>query len=322
MRRRQLLIALLTSTAARPLRAQSLRTVGFLSGRSPGVDAAFLDAFQRGLAEGGVVVGRHVAIDYHTANGDPSRLPALVDDMVRRNVDLIFASSTVSALAAKAATTAIPIVFTGASDPVAVGLVATLNRPGGNMTGATMYAHTFGAKRLDLLRQLVPDGSAIGILLNPVNPSAAKEHRDLKAAAEKLGLSTSTFEAKSAAEIDTAFAALADRRLRALYLLDDPLFTGQIQKMTALSAQHRVVMISTLREFPKAGGVVSYGTDFTEVHRQCGVYAARILGGAKPAELPVALPTKFELVLNLRAAAAAGLAIPPSLLVQADEVIE
>lgn len=325
MRRRQVLgaLAAVAAVATRPLRAQTRsRTVAFLSGRAPEADAAFLDAFRRGLADSGFVIGRDVDIDYRTANGDPGRLSALAADLVRQDVALIFASSTVSAIAAKAATPTIPIVFTGASDPVAIGLVATLNRPGGNLTGATMYAHTFGAKRLELLRELVPDRSVVAILLNPVNPSAAAEQRDLRAAAEKLGISTMMLEARTAAEIDVAFATLASRGLHALYLLDDPLFTGQVRQMTALSARHGVVMISTLREFPKAGGIVSYGTDFTEVHRQCGVYAGRILGGARPGELPVVLPTKFELVLNLRAARAIGLAIPPSLLVRADEVIE
>lgn len=323
MRRRTLLGALLASAAVRPLQAQTgLRTIGFLSGRAPEVDAAFLDAFQRGLAESGFVVGRDIAIDYRTANGEPGRLAALAAGMVHQEVALIFASSTVSAIAAKAATATIPIVFTGASDPIAIGLVATLNRPGGNVTGVTMYAHTFGAKRLELLRELVSDGSAIAVLLNPLNPSAAAAQQDLRTAAEKLGISMITLEARRTTDIDAAFAALASRGLHALYLIDDPLFTGQIGKMTGLSAQHAVVMISTLREFPKAGGVISYGTDFAEVHRQCGIYAGRILGGAKPGDLPVMLPTKFELVLNLQAAGAIGLAIPPSLLVRADEVLE
>ncbi len=324
MKRRQFLIAATLAAIAPPARAQpaAIPMIGYLSGRGADTDAPLIAAFKSGLADSGYVAGRNVAIEYVSSDGRPDRLPGLAADLVRRRATLIFASSTGSAVAAKAATTRIPIVFTGASDPVGLGLVSTLNRPGGNMTGVTMFSHIFAAKRLDLLHELAPDAGVIAILSNPQNLSANAGVQDLQAAAQSLPLRTITLGASNEGEIDAAFALIARQRLRALFIVDDPFFTTRAGQISELAIRHSVATISAFREFPDAGALASYGTSFAEVHRQCGVYAGRILKGAAPGELPVILPSKFAFVINLKSAEAIGLTISPSLLVRADDVIE
>jgi len=237
-------------------------------------------------------------------------------------VAVIFASSSGSAVAAKAATSTIPIVFAGASDPVNLGLVPNLNRPGGNVTGATMFSHVLSAKRLELLHQLAPKAAVITILLNPDNPSAETELKSIQAAAHGSGLQTIVLSARTASDIDAAFARLGQKNVVALIVIGDPLFTSQRDKILALAASMAIPASYPLRQFVDAGGLLSYGTSFANAVRQGGIYAGRILKGEKPGELPIMLPTKFDLVINLKIAKALGLTVPPSLLVTADEVIE
>lgn len=325
MNRRQLLFSATLAAVASPARAQpaaAIPMIGYLSGRAPDTDTPLIAAFKSGLADFGYVAGRNVEIEYVSSNGQPDRLPGLAADLVRRRAALIFASSTGSAVAAKAATTRIPIVFTGASDPVGMGLVATLGRPGGNMTGVTMFSHTFAAKRLELLHELAPDAEVIAILSNPQNLSADDGVQDLQSAARSLRIRTVALEASNEGEIDAAFALIARQRLRALFIVDDPFFTTRAGRIGDLARQHSVATMSAFREFPDAGALASYGTSFAEVHRQCGIYAGRILKGAAPGELPVILPSKFAFVINLKSAEAIGLTISPLLLVRADDVIE
>lgn len=325
VRRRSVLAGIAAAglpAAARAQPATAMPMIGYLSGRSQRANAELIAAFQRGLAETGYAEGRNVTIEYRSSDGHVDQLPRLAADLVRLGVALLFASSTASAVAAKAATSTIPIVFTGASDPVRLNLVASLNKPGGNMTGVSMFAHAFGPKRLQLLVELVSTATVIAILVNPDNPSAAAELQDLNAAGHALNIETVALEARTDGDIEQAFATLDARHLRALYILDDPFFTGHVDRIVALAMRHSAATISTLRVFPRAGGLASYGTDFAEVHRQCGIYAGRILKGLRPAELPVVLPTRFELAINLKTAQALGIAIPPALAARADEVIE
>jgi putative ABC transport system substrate-binding protein len=325
VRRRRFLAGLALAATASRASAQHPATspvVGYLSGRSRDADAPLVAAFRQGLAEAGYPDERAVAIDYLSAEGHAERLPALAAELIRRRVSVIFASSSNAAVAAKAATAAVPIVFTGASDPVKLGLAASLNRPGGNLTGITMYAHTFSAKRLELLHELVPVARVVGMLVNPTNPSAAAELQDLQAAASSLGLEPIVVEARSQGDIEGALETLANRRARALYLVDDPLFTSRRKELAALAASRSLGMISTLRELADAGALASYGTSFAEIHRQCGLYVGRVLHGESPGDLPIMLPTRFALVINLKTASALGLNIAPGLLATSDEVIE
>jgi putative ABC transport system substrate-binding protein len=296
--------------------------VGYLSGRSRDTDEALVAAFREGLADGGYLEGRNVAIEYVSADGHAERLSGLAGELVGRQVAVIFASSSNSAVAAKAATATVPIVFTGASDPVRLGLAASLSRPGGNLTGVTMFAHAFSAKRLELLHQLLPEARSVGILANPANPSAETELHDLQTAAPTFGLQTMLVEARAEGDIDAAFATLAGRDVGMLYVVDDPLFTGRRKQIGALAKRHSIAAISTLRELAEAGALASYGASFAAVHRECGVYVARILKGENPGDLPIMLPTRFTLVVNLKTAQALGSTVPASLLALADEVIE
>jgi putative tryptophan/tyrosine transport system substrate-binding protein len=325
MRRREF-IAGLGSAAAWPLAAQAqqskLPVVGLLNSGSPGPRAPIVAAFLQGLKEAGYVVGQNVAIEYRWAEGERERLPTLAADLVRRPVNVIFALGSEEAVAAKAATTMVPIVYVGASDPVAIGLVTSLNRPGGNVTGVTAISHALGAKRLDLLRQLVPDATMIGVLMDERNPSTRSELKDLEAAARAIGLQAVVFYASSEAEVVEVFTTLVQQRASALVSGGGPFLGGLNAQLAALANRHRVPTIGTNRDFAKAGGVMSYGASFTDANRQAAIYVGRILKGEKPADLPVMQPTRFELVVNLKTAKALGLTIPETLLATADEVIQ
>jgi putative ABC transport system substrate-binding protein len=321
-------IALLGAAAVTwPVGAQAKQlaapVIGFLSSVSPGPFVHLVAAFRDGLGEAGYVEGRNVVIEYRWAEGRYDRLPALAADLVGRRVDVIVATGAApAALAAKAATATIPIVFSGGGDPVKLGLVESLNRPGGNATGVYMFVVGMEPKRLELLRELVPAASLIAFLFNPTYPGAAGQLRELQDAARAVGQQVTILNASTEAEIDAAFAALVEQRAGALLLAADPFFNNRRDQITALAARHAVPAIYDLREFVIAGGLVSYGNSLRAHYRQMGVYAGRILGGARPADLPVVRPTRFELVVNLKAARALGIEIPPSILLRADEVIE
>lgn len=295
--------------------------VGYLAGQSVAAAAPLRAAFTAGLGETGFQDGRNVTILFVSSEGHAERLPPLARELVERPVSVIFASSTASARAARAATRALPIVYTGASDPVSLGLADSLARPGGNLTGATMYAHTYAAKRLELLHDLLPAARQVGILINPTNPSAEQVRGDILAAARTLGLETAFAEAWDDKTIGDALALLSSRGIRAVYLGDDPLFTSAKSLMPEAAARGLAVL-STLGSQAAAGALASYGTDFAEVHRQCGVYVGRILKGEKPADLPILLPTRFRLVINQKTARTLGIAVPSAVLARADEVIE
>jgi putative tryptophan/tyrosine transport system substrate-binding protein len=280
-------------------------------------------AFRRGLAENGTIEGQSVTVEYRWALGQNDRLPALAADLARRPVAvLVSVGAEPSALAAKAATATIPIVSVFAADPVASGLVASLNRPGGNVTGISNLNATLEAKRLGLLHELVPQAATIGILLNPNFPSAASQLRDIQEAARTIGLQFHVLRASTDREIDTAFESVAQHRIPALAVTTDSFFITRRDKLTALAARQRVPTMYSLRDFAAAGGLMSYGIDLLDAYRQAGVYTGRILKGEKPADLPVMQSTKFEFVINLKTAKALGFTIPAGLISFADEVIE
>jgi putative ABC transport system substrate-binding protein len=275
------------------------------------------------LKESGYVEDRTVAIEFRSAGGEYDRLPALAADLVHRKVDVIVATGgNRSVPAAKAATSTIPIVFNMGDDPVKAGLVASLNRPGGNLTGVVTLNTELGPKRLELLHQAVPRATTIDLLVNPTNPNAEPLSRDLLAAAGGFGLELRVHHASTDRDLDTTFASLVRPQPDGLVIGTDPFFTARIERLAALTIRHAVPAISTYGEFAAAGGLMSYGTSFTDVQRQLGVYAGRILRGDKPADLPVQQITKIGLVINLKTAKALDLSVPPSLLVAADEVIE
>jgi putative tryptophan/tyrosine transport system substrate-binding protein len=327
VRRRELLLLLGGAMmAARSLRPQqkAMPVIGFLGSTSPGGQVARLvAAFQQGLIETGYVDGQNVTIEYRWAEGRYDRLPAFAADLVGRKVDVIVAAGgSPPALAAQSATSTIPIVFTGISDPVAVGLVASLGRPGGNITGFNPLAVEMNAKRLELLTELVPQARAIALLVNPNAWNAEPMSRDVQEAARVKGVQLLVLKAGTESEIDAAFASLVERHAGALVVGTEAFFGSRREQLLALTARHAVPAISQWRDFAEEGGLISYGPSYPAIWRQAGIYAGRILKGAKPADLPVQQPTVFELVVNLKTARELGLTIPPSILARADEVIE
>jgi putative ABC transport system substrate-binding protein len=323
MKRREF-ITLLGGAAAWPLvaRAQQPRAIGYLSSVSEAETRHILASFRRGLTETGFVVGQSVTIDYRFADGDYGRLPGLAAELVRKPVDLIMAQAPPAALAAKAATSEIPIVFAVGFDPIAAGLVASINRPGGNATGVTLLTAPLGQKRLEVLLELVPLAHSIAMIVNPSSPDTEADVRDARAAAQANGRSLSVVQASTPAELAAAFAAVSVQRPDALLAGSDPFFIAQRHEFVALAARLGVPTVYPFREFTEVGGLVSYGANIANAFRQTGIYAGRILKGAKPADLPVLQPITFELVINLKTAKTLGFEIPPTLHARSDEVIE
>jgi putative ABC transport system substrate-binding protein len=329
MKRRQFLKILGGATVARPLsaRAQQANTpvIGFLHSSAPNYFSfQMAPAFRQGLKEAGYLEGQNVTIDYRWAEGNYERLPALAKDLVDRHVAVIFAAGgTDPAKAAKAATTAIPIVFVSAADPVQTGLVASLSRPTANVTGVSLLASQLNAKKLDLLNQLLPRAAVVGVLVNPNYPQARRESEDFQSAANALGVKSAVLSASTAAEIDEVFSSLPEKqRIDALVISTDPFYGSRRDQLVALAARYGVPVIYYQKEFVSAGGLLSYGPSYPDGYRQGGAYVGRILNGEKPADLPVMQPTKFELVVNAKTAKVLGLTMPPTVLALADEVME
>ena len=325
MRRREL-ITLLGGAAAWPIAAraqQPMPVIGFLDPRSPDAMADRLRAFRLGLKDVGYVEGETVTIIYHFAEGQFDRLPDLAAELVRRRVTVIAASATPAAIAAKPATTTIPIAFIAAEDPVRLGLVASLARPGGNLTGINFFTAELAAKRLDLLRELLPRAVRVAVLVNPADATnTASTLRDVEAAAGAIGLQVQVLNASTSREINAAFEDVGRDRPDALFVGPDTFLTARRIQVVQLAAFHRLPAVYGNREFVEVGGLMSYGTNVMDAYRQLGIYAGRILRGAKPADLPVVQSSKFDLVINAETARMLGLAVPPMLLARADEVIE
>jgi putative tryptophan/tyrosine transport system substrate-binding protein len=323
MQRREF-ITLLGGAAAWPLAARAQQStvpvIGFLTSRTPKQAEYLVAAIREGLKEVGYIEGQNVAVEYRYAEGQYGRLPALAADLVGRQVAVIIAGGTAGPTIA--ATKIIPIVFTTGFDPVETGLVSSLNRPGGNVTGATFYSGALGAKQIELLRELAPSTATFGLLVNPNGVIAASQVRDTQSAARTIGRELRVLNAGTEREIDEAFAAMAKLSNAALLISVDPFFDSRPKQLIDLAARHALPTACYLRDFVKAGGLISYGASITDTYRQVGNYAGRILKGEKPADLPVMRPTKFELAINLATAKALGLTVPPSLLTTADEVIE
>jgi ABC-type uncharacterized transport system substrate-binding protein len=325
--RRELLAALGGAAAAWPLTARAqqpaMPVVGFLHGGSPEPNVKMVAAFRKGLSEAGFVEGRTVAIEFRWAAGHDDRLPRMAAELVRRRVAVIATPlSTQAALAAKAATTTIPIVFGSGGDPVALGLVSSFNRPGGNVTGISFMAANLGAKLLGLMHELLPKATRFVALVNPSSPLAEAFVKDLQAGAESLGLQVELLYAGTDREIDVAFATLVQKGADALLMAPDALFTSRRSQIAALSLRHALPAAHVIREFAEAGVLMSYGPNIGNAYQQTGVYVSRVLKGENPAELPVAQPIKFELVINLKTAKSLGLVVPDRLLALADDVIE
>jgi ABC-type uncharacterized transport system substrate-binding protein len=327
MRRREFITLLGGAMAALPLAARAqqpaMPVIGFMSARSPGESASDLAAFRQGLGQAGYFEGKNVAIEYRWAEGHYDRLPGMAAELVARQVAVIAATGgEPSGLAAKAATSTIPIVCTLGGDAVAAGLVAQLNRPGGNITGVTIIGIEMGPKRVEFAHKLVPNAGVLATLINSKFPMALGEMREMQAAARSLGLEMTVVDASGENEIEAAFAVLARDKASALIVNTDPLLLGQREQIVQLAARYKIPTLYFLREFVDAGGLMSYGPNIHNGYRQAGIYVGRILKGEKVGELPVVQPTKFDLVINLRTARTLGLEIPTVLLVLADEVIE
>jgi putative tryptophan/tyrosine transport system substrate-binding protein len=324
MRRRDFIVGAGVATAwplAARAQQRAMPVIGFLSSFTGNPN--FVAAFKRGLGEAGYTESRNVEIDYRwIADGQYDRLGAAAADLVARRPAVIFSSPIPAALAAKAATTTIPIVFAIGSDPVESGLVASLNRPGGNITGTGFVSVALGPKRMELLREIKPAMTAIALLVNPNNRNAEPQIKDTEVAAQTLGLRLHVLKAGSPDDLDAAFAALAQQGVDALIVGVDPFFLNQRERLTKLAARHAVPAIYVAREFTAAGGLMSYGSSFADAHEQAGIYAGRILKGEKPADLPVVQSAKFEFVMNLKTATALGIVVPPRLLATIDDVIE
>jgi putative tryptophan/tyrosine transport system substrate-binding protein len=325
MRRRAFIKMIAGSTVAWPLtvRAQqpAMPVIGFLSSRSANDSALQVAAFRQALSEAGYVEGQNVAIDYRWAEGQYDRLGEMAGHLVGRQVSVIFASGP-AAHVAKAATRSIPIVFVSGEDPVKFGLVASFNKPGGNITGVTTFNAVLGSKRFELLHELVPNAAIMALLVNPNYPSAESEINEMRAAAHSVGRNLIVVNASTESEIDAAFAELVQQHVGGLIVTGDPFFVSRREKLVALAARHVLPAIYVQREFAVAGGLIGYGSSLIDAYRQAGIYAGRILKGAKSGDLPVVQPTKFDFVINLKTAKALGLDIPPKLLALASEVIE
>jgi putative ABC transport system substrate-binding protein len=326
MKRRKF-IGLLGGAAAWPLAARAqqpaMPVIGFLNTASSAPFANLVDAFRRGLEDVGYVEGRNVSIEYRWAEGRYDRLPAFAAELVGRPVAVLVATGGEPAIvAAKAATSHIPIVFATGSDPVARGFVASFNRPGGNITGTTQLTSALSAKRIGLLREVVPNADPIGVLINPSFPASADVVKDAQDAASQIGVRLVLLSAATEGEFEPAFASLIRERVRALLIGADPFFNSRRGQLVALAARHAVPAIYEWREFAAAGGLMSYGTRLSDAYRQVGIYSGRILKGDNPGDLPVVRPTKFELVINLHTAKTLGLAVPNAMQLVADEVIE
>ena len=325
MRRRDLLALLATLAAARPAagaQQAALPTVGFLSTRSQEEAATHTEAFIKGLAESGFVEGRNIAFEFRWASGRAESLAMYAKELAGRQLAVLVAGGDPSAIAAKAAARSTPLAFMVGDDPVRLGLVASLNRPGGTATGVSLISSALGPKRLELLAELLPDARVIGLLVNPNNPNAKAHAEDVEAAATAIGRQLVVARARSDGEIEPAYAAMIERGARAMIVQNDPYFDSVRNRLIALAARHRLPAIYHIREFPAAGGLMSYGPSLSDAYHELGVQAARILRGAPPAELPVVRPSRFELLINLQVAAALGITVPPALTIRADAVIE
>ena len=326
MRRREFITLLGGAAAAWPLLARAQQSavpvIGILMGGSADSFTPFEPAFRKGLNEGGFPDGSNVPFEFRRANGQVDRLPALAADLVGRRLAVIATQTLPAALAAKGATSTIPLVFVVGEDPIKVGLVKSLSRPGGNVTGVTNFMNVLGTKRLELVSEAVPSAVMLGLLLNPTNPNAEADGWDLQAAAQALGRRLQVLPAATDRELETAFATAVEQKVGALFINIDSFLFARREQIAALAARRQVPTIHPFREYVAAGGLMSYGASFVDAWRQSGVYVGRILRGVKPADLPVLQPIKFDLVINLKTAKALGLQVPPSLLARADEVIE
>jgi ABC-type uncharacterized transport system substrate-binding protein len=327
MKRRAFISLLGGAAASWPLAARAQQrafpVIGLLSSRSPAVDTSLIAVIRQGLNESGLVEGQNVALDYRWADGQYDRLAALAADLVRRQVAVIVTmGGEVSALAAKAASATIPIVFAAGADPVRSGLVTSVHRPGGNITGVSTLIFELEPKRLGLMRELRPNATTIAVLVDPNSPNAEMQVNDIQAAARGVGGEITILNASTIRDIDAAFVRLVEMRADALLVVANPIFFNRTAQLVVLAARHAIPTLYSRREFTAAGGLMSYGPNINDSYRLLGVYAARILKGEKPGDLPIQLPTKFELVINLSTAKALGIEVPPTLLARADEVIE
>jgi ABC-type uncharacterized transport system substrate-binding protein len=326
MRRREFIALVGSAAATWPLAARAqqpvMPVIGYLNPTPPDLSGDRLAAFRQGLKDTGYIEGENVSIVYRWADNQFDRMPELASELMRRKVSVIAASTPPAALAAKAASKTIPIVFLVPEDPVKLGLVTSLARPGGNLTGVNFFVAELAAKRLGILHELIPAARRVGLLIDPTYPSAESERHDVEAAARSIGLEIDVLNATNNREIDAASAAFVRERLDALYVASGPLFPNRRVHVVSLAMRHAIPAIYNVRQFPDVGGLISYGSSITDAYRQMGVYAGRILKGAKPVELPVVQSNKLELVINAQAARILGLTVPSLLIATADEVIE